>query len=44
MILPSHLTLKVFPLVSVAHRTGGTVVVDMVLMIILIILHVVLLT
>lgn len=44
MILLSHLTLTVFPLISVAHKTGGTVVVDMVLMIILIILRVVLLT
>lgn len=43
MILSSHLALKLFPLVSVAHKTGGTVVVDMVLMIILIILCVVLL-
>lgn len=42
MILPSHPALKLFPLVLMAHKAGGTVVVDMVLMIILIILQVVL--
>lgn len=26
MILPSHLTLKLFPLVLMAHKTGGTAV------------------
>lgn len=43
MILPSHLALKLFHLILMAHKTGGTVVVDMVLMIILVILHVALL-
>lgn len=41
-ILPSHLTLKLLPLVLMAHKTDGTVVVNMVLMIIFIIVLVVL--
>lgn len=42
VILPSHLTIKLFPLVLMAHKTDGTVVVNMVLMIIFIIILVVL--
>lgn len=42
VILPSHLALKLFPLVLMAQKAGGTVVVKMVLMLILIILCVVL--
>lgn len=42
VFLLSHLTLKLFPLALMAHKTGGTIVVNMVLLLIFVIICVVL--